>query len=113
MKPLRCSALALLLAVGALPAADNEGVTFFEKNIRPLFAEHCLKCHDATQNKSKGGLTLDTRVGWEKGGDTGPAIVPGKPDESLLFKALTYTHDDVKMPPKKKEGQLPDNKIAV
>ena len=59
---------------------------------------------------SLGGLLLDTRDGWLKGGDTGPAIVPGKPDESLLVKAIRYTDRDLAMPPSDKK--LPDNLIA-
>ena len=92
--------------------AADAGIVFFEKKIRPLLADHCLKCHDGSNGKSKGGLTLDTRVGWEKGGDTSPAIIPGKPDDSLLYKALLYTHADVKMPPKKEGGKLTDEQIT-
>jgi len=113
VKRLRCATLALLVAAGALNAADGEGVLFFEKNIRPLFIDHCLKCHDGSQNKSKGGLTLDTRSGWEKGGDSGPAIVPGQPDKSVLFQVLAFTHAEIQMPPKKEGGKLSDEKIAA
>jgi hypothetical protein len=58
----------------------------------------------------KGGLTLDSRSGWEQGGDSGPAIVPGKPEKSLLVTAVRYTDEDYQMPPKK---QLPENEIAI
>ena len=112
----RLASLALVAILGALASplsAVDEKTAFFEKNIRPLLAEHCLKCHDGSNGKSKGGLTLDTRAGWEKGGDTGPAIVPGKPEDSLLLKALSYTNDDVKMPPKKEGGKLADEKIEL
>ncbi len=100
-------------ALAAVPATDKASIEFFEKNIRPIFAERCYKCHSSAEGKAKGGLTLDTREGWAKGGDTGPAIVPGKPDASLLLKALSYTDDELKMPPKKEGGKLPDAQIAT
>jgi len=85
-------------------------VDFFETKVRPVLVEHCYKCHSAGAEKIKGGLTLDTRDGWMKGGDSGPAIVPGKPDESLFVKAIRYTDRDLAMPPSDKK--LPDNLIA-
>lgn len=115
---LRAASRLLTITIAALgfsgaPAADTDGIAFFEKNIRPLLVDHCLKCHDGTQNKSKGGLTLDTRAGWEKGGETGKAIVPGKPEESLLYQVIAFTHAEIQMPPKKEGGKLPDDKIAA
>ncbi len=62
------------------------------------------------EHKVKGGLRLDTKADWETGGDSGSAIVPGKPDESLLIKAVRYTDKDLKMPEKRK---LPDGEIAI
>ncbi len=62
-------------ALSAPPTAD--GIAFFEKNIRPVLVDKCYKCHAADSEKIKGGLVLDTREGIRKGGDTGPAIVPG------------------------------------
>jgi hypothetical protein len=90
-----------------LTAAQTE---FFESKVRPVLVENCYKCHSAGAEKIKGGLTLDTRDGWLKGGDSGPAIVPGKPDESLLIKAVRYVDKDLQMPPSDKK--LPDNLIA-
>ncbi len=113
MNRLRSATLALLMTAGALVAADSDGTAFFEKNIRPLFIDHCLKCHDGTQGKTKGGLTLDTRSGWEKGGDSGTAIVPGQPDKSLLYQVLAFTHAEIQMPPKKEGGKLSDEKLAA
>src|SRR5215216_6738337 len=72
-------------------AAD--GVEFFEKKVRPLLAERCLDCH-SPEKKVKGGLRLDIRDGWVKGGDAGPAIVPGEPDKSLLITAVRYKDRD-------------------
>ena len=96
--------LALLAATLALPShAADSGHDFFENKIRPLLIEHCLKCHDgAATDKPKGGLALDTRAGWEKGGEHGPAIVPGQPDKSLFIRAIRYADKDLQMPPKGK-----------
>lgn len=92
-------------------APDPKGVEFFESKIRPALVRHCYQCHSAEAlkgNKLRGGLLLDTKAGWVKGGDNGPSIVPGKPAESLLLKSLK--HDgDIHMPPK---GKLPADTIA-
>src|SRR5688500_15043359 len=63
-------------------AQDGADLEFFESKIRPVLAEHCIGCHGA--KKQKGGLRLDSRAAWAKGGDSGPAVVPGKADRSLL-----------------------------
>ncbi len=90
------------ILVGAVSArAGEDGVEFFEKKIRPLLAERCSECH-SPERKVKGGLRLDSRAGWEVGGDAGAALVPGKPEESLLIKAVRYRDKDLQMPPKKK-----------
>ncbi|MDB6123096.1 MAG: hypothetical protein JWQ71_2089 [Pedosphaera sp.] len=80
---------------------NEEGLEFFEKKIRPVLVDQCYKCHSAKSEKVKGGLLLDSRAGLLKGGDSGPAIVPGKPNKSLLIKAIGYTDPDLQMPPKK------------
>ena len=84
-----------------------QGIAFFEKRILPQLQQHCDSCHSAKAKKLEGGLRLDTRAGLRAGGDTGAIIVPGKPSESLLIRALK--HDDLEMPPSKK---LPDRVIA-
>ncbi len=86
---------------------DGEGVAFFEKKIRPLLIERCQKCHGSEKETS--GLRLDTRAGVLGGGERGPAVVPGKPDESLLLTAVGYENRDLQMPPEKK---LSDREIA-
>src|SRR4051794_14612656 len=107
------TALPLLLVLAAGPASAappaDAGTEFFEKKVRPVLAQHCYQCHSAQAKKLKGGLALDSRDGTRKGGETGPAVVPGKPDDSLLVKAVRYTHEGLKMPPK---GKLPDAVIA-
>jgi uncharacterized protein DUF1553/uncharacterized protein DUF1549/cytochrome c len=99
--------VALAPAAGA--RADDAGIEFFEKKIRPVLVENCFKCHSQQAGKQKGGLALDSRAAIRKGGESGPAIVPGKPDESLLIKAVRQTSPDLKMPPK---GKLPDAIVA-
>ncbi len=91
--------LTWLVSTARTPAED--GADFFEKRVRPLLAERCFECH-SPEKKVKGGLRLDVREGWAKGGDTGPAIEPGKLDESLLITAVRYHDKDLQMPPKKK-----------
>lgn len=87
-------------------AADDEMVptqeqlTFFETKIRPVLIASCYECHASDSKIIQGGLRLDSRAGLLKGGDTGTAMVPGKPEESLLLQALRY--DGVEMPPKGK-----------
>lgn len=101
------------VAIGAeLTSPSPDGLAFFEKKIRPVLSESCYKCHSAeakAQGKLKGGLFLDTREGVLVGGDTGPSIVPGKPDASLLVKAMRWSDPDMEMPPKTK---LPEAVIA-
>jgi hypothetical protein len=85
-------------------------VELFEKKIRPVLVERCYECHSANAKKAKGGLLLDTRAGLRKGGDSGAAIIPGKPNESLLIKALRYRDKDLQMPPK---NPLPEYDVAA
>lgn len=96
----------------SLPAADAPidpaKLEFFEKSVRPLLVKHCYKCHSSKAKELKGGLSLEHKQGWMKGGDTGPAIVPGKPDKSLLIKSVRYA--ELEMPP---DGKLPAATIAV
>jgi len=87
---------------------DPAGIAFFEKKIRPILIEKCSKCHaPGDDQKIRGGLRIDTRKALMTGGDSGPAIVPHKPEESLLVEALRY--ESFEMPPK---GKLPDAVIA-
>ncbi len=97
-------------AVAAAP--DAAGIEFFEKHVRPVFVEHCYKCHSAEAEKVKGAFLLDTREGLLKGGDTGPAIVPGDVEKSLLIKAVRYANEDLQMPPAKAGGKLSAAQIA-
>jgi len=106
--PLLTTATSVLLILHPALRADDR-VDFFEARIRPVLVEHCYKCHSTQSTKMRGGLLLDSRDGIRKGGDTGPAIVPGKPKESLLIKAVRQLSPELSMPPK---GKLPDAVIA-
>jgi hypothetical protein len=92
---------ALLLLATALRGAEPspEGVRFFESRIRPLLVDNCFKCH--ADKKQRGNLRVDSRAALLAGGDQGAALVPGKPEESLLLKAVRH-EDELKMPPTKK-----------
>jgi hypothetical protein len=119
MLSLRHTALILSLCAASFAvAADDvqptkEGLEFFEKNVRPILSDRCYECHSANKNSSKGGLILDSHDGAYKGGDEGPAVVPGNLEKSLLIKAVRYTDPEFSMPPKKTGGKLPDDKIAI
>lgn len=80
----------------------KEGVEFFENFIRPVLAERCYECHSTQAKKLKGNLLLDSQSGMAKGGDSGPAIVPGNVEASRLIRALRWTDPDMEMPPKEK-----------
>jgi len=103
----------------SLPAAETNAallqfsrdqIEFYEKGVQPLLAENCYKCHSHQSDKIKGGFVLDSRDALLKGGETGPAIVPGEPDKSLLIKAVRHVDEDLQMPPKKK---LAEEQIAL
>jgi mono/diheme cytochrome c family protein len=91
------------------PPAGQNGTAFFEQHVRPLLVEHCYQCHSQQAKKVRGGLLLDSKAGWKKGGDNGPALVPGDPEKSLLIKAIRYG-EELQMPPK---GKLPDQQIDL
>jgi len=87
----------VLLVVPLARAGDAD--TFFEINIRPVLAGSCFKCHGG--KKTSHGLRVDSREALLKGGESGPAVIPGYPAKSLLIQAIQYTHDGLKMPPNK------------
>lgn len=87
-------------------ATDAERTEFFERRIRPVLADRCYECHAADAKEIGGQLLLDTREGVLRGGESGPAVQPGEPDQSLLIAALR--HDGPEMPP---DARLPDDVI--
>ncbi|MBI4658283.1 MAG: PSD1 domain-containing protein [Verrucomicrobia bacterium] len=101
--------LAVSSAEGASGFTEKE-LAFFESKVRPLLIERCYECHSHEAAKLKGGLFLDSRGGWTKGGDNGPAIVPGDPERSLLIKAVRSADENLQMPPKK---MLSQEQVAV
>jgi hypothetical protein len=108
---LRSTAAILLALLGSAQAQDAapNATELFEKKVRPLLAERCYSCHSG--RKQKGGLLLDSRQALLKGGDSGPAVVPGEPDQSLLFKAVRYDAE-LKMPPPKEKARLSREQVA-
>lgn len=104
-------ATATLLAASAMHtfAITPEQGEFFEKRIRPVLAQDCYECHSAA-GKRKGSLLLDSRPGWQKGGETGPAIVPGDARKSLLIQSIRHEHQDLQMP---KAGAKLDDKVIA
>jgi hypothetical protein len=95
-----------LISIGA---PEDE---FFEKKIRPVLVEHCYSCHADGKKEPKGSLRLDSRAALLIGGDSGPAIVPGKPNESKLIEAIRYTNTDLLMPPKSKLSDTAINDLT-
>ena len=85
---------------------------FFETRVEPVLSESCYKCHSHQADRIKGKLMLDSREGLLLGGNTGPAIVPGKPDDSLLIEAIRYADQDLQMPPPDHGGMLTTQQIA-
>jgi hypothetical protein len=101
-------ALRILLVTGLITAAvametpaDPDGIAFFEAKIRPVLADKCYECHSAAK-KVKANLHLDSRAGMLAGGESGPSVVPGRPEKSLLIKAISYHDEDLEMPPKER-----------
>src|SRR5262245_24788910 len=92
-----------LSASGALGQTSRDDVDFFETKIRPILVENCFSCHSRQAKKQKGGLDLSDRQTIVTGGDSGPAVVPGKPADSLLVTAISYRDTaSLQMPPKGK-----------
>ena len=89
---LRAGQLPVLATGTPAPAQD---ATLFETRIRPLLAANCFACHGES---AMAGLRVDSRAGLLRGGETGPAIVPGDPDKSALLKAVQHADGFPRMP---------------
>jgi hypothetical protein len=96
-----------VLFTASASAADPAAVEFFEKKVRPVLADNCVKCHGP--EKQKAGLRLDSATAVRKGGESGPPVVPGDVEKSLLVKAVRQDDPELKMPP---TGKLPDAAVA-
>ncbi len=107
-----------VLLLPALRAAEPAPVIsladrqFFETKVEPVLSEACYKCHSHQADRIKGKLMLDSREGLLLGGNTGPAIVPGKPEDSLLIEAIRYADEELQMPPPDHGGMLTTQQIA-
>ena len=101
----------LIVAIAAALAAQvrADDAAFFTTTVEPLLKQRCYKCHSHETGKMKGGLTLDSRSGWQQGGNSGVAIVPGKLQESLFITAIRHTDSELKMP----EEKLPAAEISA
>ena len=101
--PFRSAFLVPLLCFTVfITGAAAQDAAFFEDKVLPILKAKCFECHSHDAGKMKGGLTLDSRSGWQTGGNTGPAVIAGKPDESLMIKAVRRTDKELQMPPKQK-----------
>jgi hypothetical protein len=104
------SASALIAAGSTARGSDDRaGVAFFEAKIRPVLVEKCQECHSSQSKKPKGGLRVDNRAFLRAGGTSGPAVVPGDVEGSLLFQAISAADGVEPMPPK---GKLPPSVVA-
>lgn len=107
----KLSLLCLVILAGAARADETDsaaGLQLFREQIEPALRQHCYKCHNAQATPLEGSLRLDHREGIRRGGDSGPAVIPGKPAESLLVQALQ--HEGLEMPPK--QPKLPAGTVA-
>jgi hypothetical protein len=98
----------VLLTVAVPVSAEDAG--FFTEYIEPLLKQHCYECHSHEASEASGGLVLDSKAGWSVGGDSGPAIVPQQLEKSLLWRAVAWKDDNLRMPP---DGKLPDNDLTL
>lgn len=99
---------AWFLAATGLIGAQSRGLGVFQDYVEPTFKRYCYECHSHEAKKADGGLVLDSRQALLRGGDGGPAVVPGKSAESMLLKSLLSEDKDILMPP---DGKLPDADI--
>ena len=99
-----------LIPFAASAAADGD--VFFRERVEPILRERCYECHSHA-GKIKGGLVLDSRSGWQSGGESGPAVVPGSVEKSRIIKAVRYADKDLQMPPKDEGGKLSAEKVAA
>jgi len=111
--PISLALVALCTGRGLSADPDPASIAFFEKQVRPLLVEYCHSCHSTKAKKARGGLSLDSRASILTGGDTGPAVVPGKPEKSLLISAVLGTKAELQMPPAPKAKLQPQQIAAL
>ena len=91
----------ILLCLNPIFLMGEDQDTYFRDKVEPILKENCYDCHSHSSRTMEANLTLDWKTGWLKGGDRGPAIVPGKPEESLLVHAINHTNPELMMPDEK------------
>ena len=101
--------LSFVFLLSQLAGIADQKTDFFEKKIRPVLSKNCYECHSAKSKSLKAGLLLDRKAGWERGGENGAVIIPGKPSKSILMNALKYNNHDLQMPP---SGKLSESVLA-
>lgn len=111
-RPIMCRFIILIALAVLFPAAADDkppatDATYFEQRIRPMLEKHCLLCHGG--EKTRNGLAVTSRGALLKGGERGPAVIPGKPEQSLLIESVRYDGQRVRMPP---AGKLKAEQIA-
>ena len=99
----------LAIALISISSADDRR-KLFEETIRPTLVRKCYSCHSQKAGKKEGGLLLDSRSAIRKGGEQGPAVVPEKPEQSLLLVAIGYQNEDLQMPP---DRALPEHTVRA
>ncbi len=99
--PMTRSILLGFVTVLSLVASEGAEDDFFERRIRPVLVENCWECHGTEGKPGKGGLRMESREALLRGGESGPALVPGKPAQSLLYLAMSHADSQRTMPPKK------------
>jgi hypothetical protein len=109
MKKLFLISASLLLFRPFSPRQRLNRSSSSNRSIRPILAQECYECHSAA-TKKKGGLVLDSRAGWQSGGESGDIIKPGDPAASLLIQTIKHEHEDLKMP---KAGAKLDDKVIA
>ncbi len=88
-----------------------EQLEFFESKIRPVLVNHCYECHSEERDRARSDLVLDTRDGIRSGGERGPGVVPGRPEQSILLNAIRQL-GQLRMPPDSRGGPLPESVVA-
>ena len=99
----------LLTGLHRTVTADDEKTAFFRSQVEPILQHRCYSCHSHNAGTMESGLTLDWASGWQTGGNRGPAIIPGQPDNSLLIQAIRHTSAELKMP----DDRLPAEEIRI
>ena len=104
-----CTVIVCVSGSVAAVQPTSEDLEFFEKQVRPLLSRRCYRCHSSTAKSLKGGLRLDSHAGVQRGGDSGPVLVPGQPGASRLIQVIQY-QGGTEMPP---DSKLPKAEMAI